>query len=370
MEFTSGKRPRAKRVVVYGPEGIGKSTFASKFPDPRFMDVEGSTDELDVLRTPKATSWTMLMDQAKFFYQNPTACSTLVVDTGDWAERLCATHVCAKGGVNGIADFGYGNGYVYLEEEFGRFLNILFDIVERGTNVVILCHAQMRKFEQPDEIGAYDRWELKLEKKVAALVKEWADMILFANYKTYVVNVDGQGTQKGKNKAQGGQRVMYTTHHPCWDAKNRQGLADELPFEFQWISPFIPAQSSVAPIPPEPPKKQTPPPQKEQPAPAPDQQKASNAEADVQEIDPGMMPAFPSDAPLPDSIPKALRDLMDAKGVAEHEIKSAVASRGYYPVDTPIENYDPKFIDGVLIAAWPQVYDMISKARAVQKQAS
>ena len=55
----------------------------------------------------------------------------------------------------------------------------------------------MRKFEQPDELGAYDRWELKLGKKtssqISPLVKEWADMVLFANYKTYAVAVDKDG---------------------------------------------------------------------------------------------------------------------------------------------------------------------------------
>lgn len=70
---------------------------------------------------------------------------------------------------------------------------------------------------------------MKLTKQTAPMVKEWADMVLFCNYKTFAVNVDGQGAQKGKNKAQGGKRVMYTTHHSCWDAKNRYGLADEVP---------------------------------------------------------------------------------------------------------------------------------------------
>lgn len=46
----------------------------------------------------------------------------------------------------------------------------------------ICAECMMRKFEQPDEMGAYDRWELKLQKKTAALVKEWADLLLFANY--------------------------------------------------------------------------------------------------------------------------------------------------------------------------------------------
>ena len=90
----------------------------------------------------------------------------------------------------------------------------------RGVHVVLTAHAMMRKFEQPDEMGAYDRWELKLQKKTSALVKEWSDLLLFANYKTLSVATDEKGK---KFKAQGGRRVIYTSHHPCWDAKNRLG---------------------------------------------------------------------------------------------------------------------------------------------------
>lgn len=39
--ITDGVINGAKKVVFYGPEGIGKSTFASKFPDPLFIDTEG-----------------------------------------------------------------------------------------------------------------------------------------------------------------------------------------------------------------------------------------------------------------------------------------------------------------------------------------
>lgn len=86
-------------------------------------------------------------------------------------------------------------------------------------NVIITAHAKMRKFEQPDEMGAYDRWEMKLTRQVAPLLKEWSDMLLFCNYKTFVVTPD-----EGKNKVQGGKRVIYTSHHPCWDAKRCRPL--------------------------------------------------------------------------------------------------------------------------------------------------
>ena len=89
---------------------------------------------------------------------------------------------------------------------------------------------------------------MKMEKKVAPLVKEWADMLLFANYKTYVVNVDGQGADKGVNKARGCKRVIYTTHHPCWDAKNRHDLLPEIPLDYDEIGPLIITRGKQQPI--------------------------------------------------------------------------------------------------------------------------
>ena len=236
LNIINGKQPGAIKVVVYGPEGIGKSTFASQFPCPLFIDTEGSTRHLDISRTEKPASWVQLLEQVKCVRDDPSLCATLVVDTADWAEQLCIVGICAAKKLSGIEDMGYGKGYVYLAEEFGRLLNLLEEVVTRGVHVVLTAHAMMRKFEQPDEMGAYDRWELKLQKKTAALVKEWSDVLLFANYKTISVATDEKGR---KFKAQGGKRVVYTSHHPCWDAKNRLGLPDELTLDFDVIGPYL-----------------------------------------------------------------------------------------------------------------------------------
>ena len=249
MELTSGRILTAIKIVLYGSEGIGKSTFASQFPRAVFIDTEGSTSHMDVLRTPKPTSWSLLLGQVDYFLQHTSELGTLVIDTADWAERLCAQHIIDAAKVSSLESFGYGKGYVMLAEEFGKLLNKLQDLVDRGINVVLTAHAYMRKFELPEEQGAYDRWELKLGKKTAPLVKEWCDLLLFANYKTIVVNVDGQGATKGKNKANGGRRVMYATHHTCWDAKNRFGLADELPFDYTEIATIIPPDRATVPVP-------------------------------------------------------------------------------------------------------------------------
>ena len=179
MNITSGKIESAKKVVIYGPEGIGKSTFAAQFPNPLFIDTEGSTKYMDVRRMDKPTSWEMLRQELTYVKQNPQVCGTLIIDTIDWAEQLCIDDICSRYQKKGIEDFGYGNGYVYEKEEFGRFLNSLEEIVQAGVHVVLTAHAQMRKFEQPDEMGAYDRYEMKLGKKtgsqISPLVKEWAE---------------------------------------------------------------------------------------------------------------------------------------------------------------------------------------------------
>lgn len=236
MQITRGKIPSAIKTVIYGPEGIGKSTLASKFPDPLFIDTEGSTKQMDVARLPTPKTWTDILDEVKYVYQHPECCKTLVVDTADWAEMLCVEKIFDG---QGIESPGYGKGYQMLADAFRELLQELEKVIASGIHVVLTAHAAMRKFEQPDEMGAYDRWEMKLQKKTAPIVKEWADMVLFCNYKTTVVNVDGQGATKGKNKVFGGERVIYTTHHNCWDAKNRFGLDDRIPMEFESISSVI-----------------------------------------------------------------------------------------------------------------------------------
>ena len=379
MNIIRGKQPGAKKVVIYGPEGIGKSTFASRFPDPVFIDTEGSTKDMDVARFEKASSWQMLLDQIEYVRTHPDVCRTLVIDTIDWAEQMCVEAVCARHHKSGIEDFGYGNGYVYVKEEFGRFLNRLSDVVDAGINVVLTAHAQIRKFEQPDELGAYDRWELKLGKKTASqtspLVKEWADMLLFANYKTLSVATDKEGK---KHKAQGGSRVMYTSHHPCWDAKNRYGLTEETPFSYEVIRSIIEGDAGSAE------KAQAVQKPSSEPEKRPDSPKVAPPAAPmpaqpVEDIPDGTqfslddMMNRPEDQKSPEPnpvnarLPKALRDLMNANQVTTWDIQAVVANRGYFPEDMPVEDYPQDFIDGVLVGAWPKVYGMIKDMKLGQE---
>jgi len=365
MQGTDGIIESAQKVVVYGPEGIGKSTFAMHFPRAKFCDTEGSTKKLPVSRTPKPSSWTMILEQVRYYIRNPHEIGTFIIDTGDWAEKLCVRELCATKKKDGIEDFGYGKGYTYASEEFGKLLNLLEELVERGVNVVITAHAQMRKFEQPDEMPSYDRWEMKMTKQVSPMVREWADMVLFANYKTYVVKAEDKDK---KGKAQGGKRVMHTCHHPCWDAKNRDNLKEELPFDFSEIQHCIPdinadKKQNIAP-PSAPPVQAvvnpgTPMEAQQATVTAPPTPLTPTT-TEPPKADPPKVEPTPNDLSV---VPKPLADLMGPNAVTVQEIQQVVASRGYYPENTPIENYDPDFISGVLVGAWPQVFQMIQAIR-------
>lgn len=349
MKIISGKIIKPQKVVIYGPEGIGKSTFAAQFPKPLFIDTEGSTSHLEVDRLPRPTSWQMLKQYIKDLKGDTMGYHTLVIDTADWAERLCEEAICQSNGKIGIEDFGYGKGYTYVKEEFGRLLDSLSDLIDAGMNVVLTAHSIIRKFELPEETGAYDRYELKLGQKAgnqcAALAKEWADMVLFVNYKEIVIT-----TKDNKKKVSGGKRVMYTAHNPCWDAKNRHGLAEELPFDYQEITNCIPVMNQVTP---------QPTPAEPEPAPkAPDPPKESPQP-------PAQAEAEQPDVQANEDIPQALADLMAANNVTAQDIQQAVAYKGYFPADMPIANYPEDFVMGCLVAAFPQMLQVINQLKKV-----
>jgi len=379
MNITKGKIVKAQKFVIFGVEGIGKSSLVAQFPDPLFIDTEGSTNNMDVARFDKPTSWAMLQQQIDYVKLHKP-CKTLAIDTIDWAESMLIQSMCAKLSADSIEAIGggYGQGYVRLEEELGRFLNKLQDLIEIGINVVLVAHARIRKFDQPDETGSYDRYELKLGKKTtgttAGLVKEWADTVLFCRYKTLSVATDNQGK---KFKGQGGQRVMQTTYRPAWDAKNRFGLPDEIPLDFAAIAHIfntIPTttavQSSTTKT-----AVQTP------PVTTPRVVNDSPTTFDPSTIPPlqeSINNPFPKETPTSGTasnvdydgvdyvgIPQTLIDLMKVESVTAKEVMDAThqAYKGAFPQNMEFKNLPHDFINQALLPNWDKALSKIKENR-------
>lgn len=244
MQITKGRQDTPYAVVIYGQEGVGKSSLAAQFPAPLFLDVEGSTARMDVSRLPVPATWSEAVQMlARLTASPPDGYQTLVIDTWDWLLSLLTRQIIAaapegKNGEKTMASYGYNRGYDKQAEDVARFFDMLNDFRSRtGWHVVLLAHAAIRKFELPEEQGAYDRWELKIEQRPkqgnnpSSMTKEWADLLLFCKFKTLVTT-----DSAGKSKASGRRRVMYAEHSATWDAKNRDGLPGEMPLEYQCIS--------------------------------------------------------------------------------------------------------------------------------------
>lgn len=375
FEINTGVVKTPLKVIIYGTEGVGKTTLASKFPKPLFIDAENGSGALNVARYPYPTSWQMLMSEVQEFLNNPQGYKTLVIDSIDWAEAKAIEMICAGMKVNGIEDIGWSKGYTYLNEEMGRLLNLLTEVINRGVNVVLIAHMVIRTITKPEETGSYDRYELKLKQAKngnnCQLVKEWADLILFCNYREFLV----ADKTTGKKKATGGkERIMYTEHAATWDAKNRFGLPEVLPLDFEPIAHLFKDdyEKKVAEQVKEQPAanttvntittaQQTKP--VEQPNPEVNNW-TTNTDTHLS-IDSTWKPTpyTAEEEAIMAELPKALTDLMKSKQVHPSEIQHAVSIKGYFTKDTPIKNYDPEFIQGCLIGAWPAVMELIQTDR-------
>jgi hypothetical protein len=258
LQIKRGKLSRPQKVVIYAPAGIGKSTLASQLPNPLFIDFEGGTHQLDVSRL-EPQSITEFEKIVRELCRDRQGFDTVVIDTIDWLEETAVRQVVSDAdneNVKTIEDFGFGKGWMALNNKMTAITQQFDRLIDAGLHVVCLAHAAVRKFEDPKQSCSYDRYELKMYKDrpgakgSAALIKEWADALLFGSYEDRVKApvLDG-----GRGKAiatSGRERALYCAHSAAWDAKNRHGLKDKEPWNLETLmkvlgNPTAPAKSAV-----------------------------------------------------------------------------------------------------------------------------
>ncbi|RKI08309.1 ATP-binding protein [Corallococcus sp. AB030] len=224
-----GKRTAPLRVVLYGVEGIGKSTFGANAPAPIFLGAEDGTDHLDVTRFPSPESWQEVLDAVRVLTSEQHDYRTLVVDTLDWAEPLLWAHICKRDQQDNIESYGYGKGYSAALDEWRVFLAALDKLRrQKGMHIILLAHCWIKPFKNP-EGDDFDRYELKLNAKASGLVKEWAEHVLFANHETYASKDARTKRVRGIST---GARLIYTTRTAAYDAKNRGDLPEFMPLSW------------------------------------------------------------------------------------------------------------------------------------------
>lgn len=242
MQYTSilsrvkrGIITRPQRVVLYGVESVGKTTLAAQADSPIILDVEDGSTHLDVPRI-SINSWNELEAAITELRAGNHDFRTVIIDSMDWAEKLAVEDMLSRDKKTSLEDYGYGKGYTMAAERTARFLASLDRLIDAGIGVCLIAHAKVTRFEPPDGMAAYDRYELKMTRQTSPLVKEWADALLFANFKTRVVEA-----QSGRAKGLGGkERIILTQRAAAYDAKCRiPGITEEIPMTWEAVRPIF-----------------------------------------------------------------------------------------------------------------------------------
>lgn len=237
-DATSGVISAPVRVLVYGVDKIGKSTFGACAPKAIFFGAEDGSKQLDVHRFPQPanengdqipTEWTDMLDAVEQLTHEPHSYQSLVIDTVDWLEPLLHAWICQRDGKGSIEDYGFGKGYVAALDQWRVLLSRLDAMVhKRKMNVILLGHALIKNFKNP-EGEDYDRFELAIHAKASGLIRQWVDAALFANHEIYSVASKNGDRHRGVAT---GNRVIHTERSAAWDAGNRYSLPAQLPLSW------------------------------------------------------------------------------------------------------------------------------------------
>lgn len=232
-----GKQELPPRICVYGPGGIGKSTFASQFPAPIFISTEDGLASLEVTSFPKAKHINDVSESIKTLIKEDHEFKTLVVDSVDWLEALIFTDIETT---HDAKDLAYGKGQVMIAEAFREILQGL-DVLrrKRAMNIVLIAHSAIVRFDSPIT-EPYDRYTCKLSTRNNALLQEWVDLLAFVNYKVLVKKSD---VGFNNTKARGittGERLLHMVETPAYVAKNRFSLPEEMELNYAEFSKLVP----------------------------------------------------------------------------------------------------------------------------------
>ncbi len=234
----SGPRSTPPRFLIYGSEGVGKSSTAAQAPRPIFVPTEDGLDQIDCSSFPLAQKLTEVEAALRALLTEAHEYQSVVIDSLDWLERLIWDELCSQFAVTSIekVDGGYAKGYTHALGHWRRILDLLNALrIQRDMCVILLAHAKVERFEDPDH-PAYDRYSPRLHKHANALVSEWVDAVLFATRKI-ITRTEDAGFGRDRTIAaglgkDGGERILRTVGSPACVAKNRFSLPAELPLSW------------------------------------------------------------------------------------------------------------------------------------------
>jgi len=208
---------RAPKGIVYGPPGVGKTTFGANTHKPLIVDCENGAAHMRCDRTPYLSNWPSIRSWLDALAAGDHGYGTVVVDSVDWLLRRLEEHVSGVDGderkmsqTMNRSHGGYGNGKQVLKNYVYQYLLPMLDrIVNSGVAVVLLAHSARHEVTSIDGVTV-EKSSPDIHADLVNTMIEWSDFVAAAR-----INVNGV-------------REMILCESPQQLAKNRYGITAPL----------------------------------------------------------------------------------------------------------------------------------------------
>lgn len=238
MEVKSSRKDKPRRTLIYGPPGVGKSTWAASWPDPIFANFEDGISHIDVMAHPCGSSED-LGDLIGHIKETWGTYRTLVIDSLTNVEDLARKKVCEEHNVKKIEDVGpFGLGMQCVREKFQILTGTLDALNRRGMHIVLIAHAQPKPMSPPGQ-ATHDKWIPNLSRLPSDVIVGWCDEVLFALMRANIVEEKGDFGKRRK-VATSSDRLMFSVDGGNQVAKSRLKLPPVMPFNFEEYAKYLP----------------------------------------------------------------------------------------------------------------------------------